>query len=98
MVRVLQTRPEMLAAALRQTKPETWERLMETIAETWIKKGKADGKIDTFLRLSRLKFGDLSPQHVEAVQTASVAQLDHWLEALISDRTPDDIFTTSHSS
>ena len=35
---------EMLAASLRRTKPGSWEAIMVTLAETWLKRGRAEGK------------------------------------------------------
>ncbi len=119
----------MLEAALRQAKPERWEALMGTLAETWFEQGKADGmaegeargkavgmaegeargkaagmaegeargKAETFLQLARLKYGDLSEQCIEAVRIASATQLDHWLHALLSAETLEDIFNPPHS-
>ncbi len=95
----------MLETVLRQAKPERWEALMGTLAETWFEQGKADGmaegeargKAETFLQLARLKYGDLSEQCIEAVRIASATQLDHWLHALLSAETLEDIFNPPHS-
>ncbi len=104
-VRTMSMSPVTLETALRQAKPERWETLMGTIAETWIEQGeargkamgKAMGKAETFLRLAQLKFGAMSEQHIEMVHKTSSAQLDHWLEALLSAETLEDIFNRSKS-
>ena len=108
-VRVMNTRPAALEAALRRAKPERWENLMGTIAETWIEQGEARGKAvgiaegeargkaETFLRLARLRFGDLPEPRVDAVRTASPAQIDRWLEPLLSAENLEDIFRVSRS-
>ncbi len=120
-VRVMNTRPAALETALRRAKPERWETLMGTIAETWmeqgeargkavgiaegeargkavgIAEGEARGKAETFLRLARLKFGDLPEHRVEAVRTASPAQLDNWLEPLLTAENLEDVFGVSLS-
>ena len=104
-VRVMNTQPMTLQIALRQAKPERWETLMGTIAETWIEQGEARGKVagitegkaETFLRLAHLKFGDLPARRIEAVRVASSTQLDRWLEALLSAETLDDAFNSSRS-
>ena len=63
---------------------------MGTAAQIWMEQGKAagiaEGKADTFLRLARLKFGDLSSVQAEQVRSASPEQLDSWLEALLTAR------------
>ena len=57
--------------------------------------GEAKGKAETFLRQARLKFGKLPQQRVKAVQNASITQLDHWLEALITAENLESIFKAS---
>ncbi|MCY4357492.1 MAG: DUF4351 domain-containing protein, partial [Gammaproteobacteria bacterium] len=83
---------------------KNWEIMMGTLAEQWIEegiekgkvqgleKGLEQGKADTFLRLARLKFGELPEQRIDAVRAATVAQLDQWLDALLVADTLDDIF------
>ena len=56
-----------------------------------IVEGITEGKVDTFLRLARLKFGDLSSVQAEQVRNASPEQLDAWLEALLSARDIDGV-------
>jgi len=120
-VRVMNTQPATLETALRRAKPERWETLMGTIAETWIEQGEARGKAagiaegeargkaagiaegeargkaETFLRLAHLKFGDLPERRVEAVHAASSAQLDRWLEPLLTAENLEDVFDVSRS-
>ena len=59
---------DTLRSALQQAKPERWENLMGTIAETWIEQGKAvgitEGKAEAFLRLAQLKFGEVPQQRI----------------------------------
>ena len=115
MVRVKSITHDTLRSALQQAKPERWENLMGTIAETWIEQGKAvgitegkavgitegkaigitEGKAEAFLRLAQLKFGEVPPPHIDAVRYASATQLDHWLEALITAKTLENIFKPS---
>ena len=60
-----------------------------------VAEGKAAGimeaKTDTFLRLARLKFGELSSAQTEQVRNASPQQLDSWLEALLNARDIDGV-------
>ena len=53
--------------------------------------GIKEGKADTFLRLARLKFGELSSVQAEQVRNASPEQLDSWLEDLLSARDIDGV-------
>ena len=76
---------------------------MGTAAQIWMEQGKAagivegkaagiaEGKADTFLRLARLKFGELSSAQAEQVRNASPEQLDAWLEALLTARDIDGV-------
>ncbi len=98
--------PERIEAALRRTgtAPETVEEIMGTAAQIWMEQGiaegkaagivegKAVGKADTFLRLARLKFGDLPAEQAERVRGASPEQLDAWLDALITAEGIDAVF------
>ena len=100
-VNAVDTQPEELAAALQQAKLKQKEGLMGTIAEAWIKQGKAEGmaegitkgKVETLLRQVRLKFGNHSSQYEKTVQTASAKQIDQWLDAMVLAQTLDDVFT-----
>ncbi|MCY4136781.1 MAG: hypothetical protein OXF56_00760, partial [Rhodobacteraceae bacterium] len=90
------------------TDAETVEEIMGTAAQIWMEQGKAAGiaegkaagiaegkavgKADTFLRLARLKFGDLSAEQAERVRGASPEQLDSWLDALITAEDIDAVF------
>ena len=109
-VRVMNTQPVTLETALRQAKPERWETLMGTIAETWmeqgeargkavgIAEGEARGKAEAFLRLAHLKFGEVPSLRVAAVHEASSDQLDDWLEGLLTAEALDDVFGKDRSN
>ena len=60
-----------------------------------IMEGKAagimEGKAETFLRLARLKFGELSSVQTEQVRNASTERLDSWLEALLTAKDIDGV-------
>ena len=89
------------------TDPAKVEEIMGTAARTWMEQGRiegkaagivegkaagiAEGKADTFLRLARLKFGELSSAQAEQVRNASPEQLDAWLEALLTARDIDGV-------
>ncbi len=46
--------------------------------------GLKEGKAVSFLRLARLKFGEIPPGRVEQVRSAASGELDIWLDALFS--------------
>ena len=54
--------------------------------------GEAKGKADSFLRLARLKFGEVPPGRVEQVRGAANGELDIWLDALFSAEDLDAVF------
>ena len=57
-----------------------------------IKQGVERGKVDTFLKLARRKFGPVPPTRSKQVAEASVEQLDRWLDALIEVDSLDSVF------
>ncbi len=54
--------------------------------------GIVEGKAETFLRLARLRFGDLSSSRIATVRKASIDNLDVWLERLMTAKTIEDVF------
>ena len=77
---------------------------MGTAAQIWMEQGRTEGKAagivegktagkaDTFLRLARLKFGELASVYAERVRSASSEQLDAWLDALLTAEDIDAVF------
>jgi predicted transposase YdaD len=53
--------------------------------------GRVEGKAAVLLELLALKFGQLSPEVVQRVQTAPEASLDSWLKRLMSATKLDDV-------
>ncbi|MCY4461228.1 MAG: hypothetical protein OXC26_12670, partial [Albidovulum sp.] len=74
--------------------------MVETIAEQILEEGRAEGRVegeakgkaDSFLRLARLKFGEVPPGRVEQVRGAANGELDVWLDALFSAEDLDAVF------
>ncbi len=64
------------------------EALVMTIAETLHEEGRAEGKVETFLRQAKLKFGAIPRSMATRLRDASNEDLDRWLDALI---TADDL-------
>jgi len=96
--------PEALEASLRRTRPERWETLMGTVAQAWMEEGRAEGiaegraegivegRAETFLRLARIRFGDVPERLVERVRSAEVETLDRWLESLVTAAALEEVF------
>ena len=45
-VRAYELTPAVLETAARAAKPERWEALMSTVAEAWVREGKAQGRAE----------------------------------------------------
>ncbi len=88
--------------------PAKMERIMGTAAETWMEQGRekglaegkiagiaegeARGKAEAFLRLARVKFGDVPPARAEKIRGAAAGEIDAWLEALIAAESIEAVF------
>lgn len=59
-------------------------------AKRYLNEGRAEGRASTLLKLLRLKFGDLLPETVERVQTASIDELDRWADHILSATSVDE--------
>ncbi len=57
-----------------------------------IAEGEARGKAEAFLRLARVKFGDVPPACVEKIRGAAAGEIDAWLEALIAAESIEAVF------
>ena len=74
--------------------------LVKTIAETLLeqgearglKRGLAEGKAEVFLRLARIKFGDIPSARVTEVKAADETSLDHRIDALVAADTLAEVF------
>ena len=70
--------------------------LMMTIAEQWeqqgIEKGIERGEARALLRLVQAKFGPPGPAVEARVQAAESAQVERWLERILTANSPDDLF------
>jgi hypothetical protein len=54
-------------------------------------KGKAEGKAELVLKLLSLKFGDVSAETRQRVETASMDELDLWAERVLSAQRLEDV-------
>ena len=92
--------PEALERLFREADPELWETVMPTVGEVWkqealtegLRRGKAEGKAETLLRLLELRFGAVPEEARARVHTAPVGGLDAWLDAFVSASSLDDVF------
>ena len=57
---------------------------MKTAAEQLRDEGRAEGRAEALLKLIQLKFGAVPDDVAQAIQTASVDQLDRWIERVLS--------------
>ena len=87
-----------LAQALETTQPQVKDALM-TIAEKWIAEGEAkgrvegrvEGKADILGKQLTLKFGSTPDEAVRRITGASEADLDRWLERVLTAATIDAV-------
>ncbi|MDE0239424.1 MAG: Rpn family recombination-promoting nuclease/putative transposase [bacterium] len=87
--------PTAMETSLRRTQPERWEMLMGTMAETWIKEGRAEGraegKAELLLQLMERRFGEVSETVRSRVFGASTGELEAWGDALLEATTLDEV-------
>jgi predicted transposase YdaD len=87
---------EVHATLLREL-PETKEVAM-TFAERLEERGKARGKVeaqvDMLTKQMRLKFGELTEEHVARLSTATAQQLEGYVERILTASTPEEMFAT----
>ena len=69
---------------------------MMTIAEQWeqqgMEKGMEKGEAKALLRQIQVKFGPPEPAVAARVQAAESAQLERWLERILTANSPDELF------
>ena len=68
------------------------DRIPQWIRE-WELKGEARGEAKTLLKLLNLKFGSLPLKVEQQVNSADKAQLDHWVEQVLTARSIKDMFS-----
>ena len=76
--------------ALDAAQPEVKGALM-TLAEKWEAEGKAKGRIETLQKQLTLKFGRLPEAAVSRLATANEAELDRWIERVLTVDTLDSV-------
>ena len=88
--------------ALDDAQPEVKDALM-TLAEKWKAEGeakgeakgraegKAEGKAETLRKLLTLRFGDLTEATARRIASASEADLDRWVERVLTADTLDAV-------
>lgn len=54
-------------------------------------RGRAKGKAKALLKVVQLKFGTVPDDVAQAIRTASEAQLDRWIERVLSAESYDEI-------
>ena len=103
-VRTYELRPAVLETAARAAKPQRWEALMSTVAEAWMREGKArgraegraegkaEGKAETLLRLLQRRFGPVAESARARVAAGSAAEIDAWFDALLDAQSVTEVF------
>lgn len=82
--------PEHVRALTRQLGPKGEEAFMtgaQILRAEGEAKGRAEGKAEVLLKLLELKFGTLPEATVTRIRTAPVADLDRWVERVITAAT-----------
>ncbi|MFO0570829.1 MAG: DUF4351 domain-containing protein, partial [Polyangiaceae bacterium] len=89
-----ETSPEELRELTKRLGPKAEEAFMtgaQILTAAARAEGKAEGKADVLLRQLRLKFGPL-PESAEArVRSAAVADLDRWVDRVITATTLESV-------
>ena len=65
---------------------------MMTIAEQWEQQGIEKGEAKALLRQIHAKFGPPEPAVAARIQAAESAQLERWLERILTAKSPDELF------
>lgn len=69
---------------------------MMTIAEQWeqqgMEKGMEKGEAKALLRLVQVKFGPPEPAVAARIAAAESAQVERWLERILTANSPDELF------
>ena len=95
-VRTYELSPAVLERAARAAKPQRWEALMSTVAEAWMREGKAqgraEGKAEALLRLLQRRFGPVAESAWARVADGSAAEIDAWFDALLDAQSLTEVF------
>jgi hypothetical protein len=70
----------------------SWERMAEARGEA---KGKAEGEAKALLKLLKLRFSSLPAWVEEKVSSANVAQLDQWLDKILTAESVESLLESS---
>ncbi|TVR56627.1 MAG: DUF4351 domain-containing protein [Candidatus Competibacteraceae bacterium] len=65
---------------------------MMTIAEQWVQEGRQEGEAKALLRLVQVKFGPPEPAVAARIAAADSAQVERWLERILTANSPDELF------
>lgn len=100
-VHVYDTTVRDLGAAVERVKPERRDDIMPTVAQEWVRQGRAEGRVEGRIegkaemlqRQLRRRFGVLPPEVEARLQAAGGDQLDAWSDRFVDARTLDEVFT-----
>jgi hypothetical protein len=88
--------PRPLELALRRELAELEEQTKMSYVTSWERfareEGRQEGEARSLLRLLQLKFGPLDPDLTARIQTAEPAQLEVWLDRVLTASGPREVF------
>ena len=103
-LRTLDVTAEQITAAMQLNATEKADEVMVTLADQWkaegeakglakgLAEGLAKGKAETLIRLLRRKFGTVPAARLEQIESAPLADLEFWTEAVLVAQTVDEVF------
>jgi hypothetical protein len=65
---------------------------MMTIAEQWVQEGWQEGEAKALPRRVQVKFGPPEPAVAARIAAAESAQVERWLERILTANRPDELF------
>jgi predicted transposase YdaD len=81
---------EQFRAKLAELAPEAEQAAM-TIAEQMRREGREEGRAEVLRKLLSLKFGTVRPEHEARLSAATPAELDRWVERVLTAKTIEDV-------
>ena len=97
--------PETMLNAAKRAKPERWEALVGSLADTLIKQGREEGKAEgraeglraSLKRFLVHRFGTLPAAHQVRIEAATITELDRWIDRAFNAANLDAVFGDTDS-
>ncbi|HCF59602.1 MAG TPA: hypothetical protein DFS52_16605, partial [Myxococcales bacterium] len=87
--------PQALSEAVRAAIPEREALVVSKAVRQWLDEGRADGIASSLLRLLERRFGPLPEEVRKRAASASIPQLEHWLDRSINASSLSEVFDTA---